>query len=785
MTALERGEGQIGYELSRAQQRAGALIQEILSPEEKKASPFSLRLATAINNPLFHDHNINHTTGVAKGTHFVVSGLGEKRRAQIKPHLDAVMLFADFHDSAQIVALQRNSDEGRSDQGNGSSKKLNAKLGHGLEAAGMILALTPTYARVNAIPLEEARAICGQAAFMFIRHEDVYSFDQAIHGTELPSSGQEGELIRLFNNSTLDLSAISPKDVLTLLRHEKNKGGLEGFGFDPLFHQQYAQELQSLVHDNKPLFDAAGNQKKESLCAAAHVALAPDIIAMVAPAEQATARLLETQYSRNRPFFIGQKDQLLELIHRGDGNGFGESAPYDCDVYRILWQLVHQEHLLLGNPIFSEHGAMQNYLKVNALKGVSLLRRVGTGFMGGNVSVISEIKSNQGAPIFDQTKITDNLVHKPPVKGVKRDIHSTGVRIYPSGDIDTFTQVCDTVYDELKNGYGIQEVNLGAPIRRQGLTSTIFTIKDQPGFVAKMYHRERLWDTVPLDDPLKRAELTHAELRNLGILAQSLNATLALARDGYEHEGVIKLKKLHPEDFLADKIKKGEVRGDDVRAIAAKLVEYQFTPGLCPPVDFDQHETMETFLHTLLLGGKGTLGEMGILEHNKFIDTAKSKKWRASIGEFMGRNAPFIQDRSLRFGEPTMGHGDIKLDNIAIDKNGVVSIIDIAPHDPWRINDRRMDALFLWAELMVNGKEDLAQEYWNEYNDLYSKRIQLDTLQGEDRYNAQKGIEVIDALSKVYRYMIFYRMASKSNEESRAERSLDLLQDSIQNMGQI
>lgn len=791
MTSVEGGFGKFGNEFSIAQRRARTLITLITEPAVSIPSTFGERLSRAITNPVLRDHNGHHTDEVKKLTKFIVRGLGTERRVAIQPHLDSIALFADLHDSGQLLTLQRNIDEDRKDESAQKNKKLNAKQGHGLEAAGMTLALAPRYAEVNGISLECAREICAKAAVMFIRHEDIYSFEDSLKGREVPKKEHDvTELELLMKENRLDLMAISPKDILTLVKSEKVRGKFPvddanpfDFGFDPGFQTEFASELANLSKDEKPLFESTPTQTRESLCVAAHVALAPDIIAMTAPAEQALERLMLTQYSQNRPFYIGPKETVIDLIRNGDGNGFGESMKLDSDVYRILWQLVHQEHLLLNNPVFSSHEAMKNYLRVNALNGISLLKLVGRQFMNGETDILDNIRDVNGELIFDRNALEENLIHKPLVKGQPRTMDAKGIHIYDEQDIVEFEEICDQVYTGLTGDYGIPEITLDGPISAQGVTSTLSSVVGLESKVAKQYHRVKLWDTVPLNDPLKRAELTTAELQNLGLLAQSLNAVLAFARDGdYRHEEVIMMDRVDQDDFLASRQERGDVTSQNLKDIAATIVKYQFANGVCPTADFKENQTMTTFLDTLLLGGSGAPGEVGILEKNGFVTAEESVDWRHTIREYIKEKEHIIDARAERFGEPVMGHGDIKSDNIAIDKSGVVSIIDIAPWNPWRINDRRMDAMFLWAELMIDGKDDLAQAYWNWYDEFYRESIGIDTLHKTEKIEAEKGIEVIDAISKVYRFMIFYRLASKNGNEPRTQSSLRLLKESIENL---
>ena len=318
MAKIEATVGEFEERYLSSQKKTDAFINDFTLQD----SSFSQRLVRALNNPGLSDHNNTHIQEVTKLTGFVIKGLGEERQKEIQPHLDSIALFAFIHDSAQLATLQRNLDDNRGDEG--CPPILNAKKSHGLEAALMALAFVPGYAEANNISRQEARKICAKTAIMCIRHEDIYVFDQALRGNVLPTNPHDDqELADLFKTNTLDLMSISPKDITLLLRAQKIEG------IDPFFQNEYAEELGKLAIDDTPLFQVDDGDKlktRESLRVAAHVALAPDIIAMMAPAGDTLNRLLLTQYSQNRPIFIGNTDEVIRLIQNGDGNGFGADA---------------------------------------------------------------------------------------------------------------------------------------------------------------------------------------------------------------------------------------------------------------------------------------------------------------------------------------------------------------------------------------------------------------------------------------------------------------------------
>ena len=238
--------------------------------------------------------------------------------------------------------------------------------------------------------------------------------------------------------------------------------------------------------------------------------------------------------------------------------------------------------------------------------------------------------------------------------------------------------------------------------------------------------------------------------------------------NGWFHDVGIKMDRLNPESFNA------RPTSEQYREVARYIIDYHFNPEFCPEVDLEEGESMETFIRSLLLGGRiqgrePIPGEIGILRDRLKEEPAYLEELSQPIEAFLNRFGSVIAEYGVRFHEPIMAHGDIKMDNMAV--NGGIQILDVAPWVDWRINSKRMDAAFLYADLLVHGEVDEAEAFWGEYDRLYRSRIGIEDMDASEVREAELGIQAIDAISMVYRYLILYRLyKNKANGHGGKEK---------------
>ncbi|MBI4973172.1 hypothetical protein HZC27_01020 [Candidatus Roizmanbacteria bacterium] len=566
------------------------------------------------------------------------------------------------------------------------------------EGATTILALANEYAKENNISIEEAQRIMAGAAIMMHDHENINSYSEALRG---------------------------------------RSNGL----------------LQTLKEGAQPILAHISDNMREGLLPAVDVALAGDILDKVVPPEAALMRSFSTQYSQNRPFHVsGHREEILNLIRNGTSTGQEIETPFDSDVYSILRQAYNQDTLLLQNPLFKNNEALRNLLVSNALSKIELFRHIGRAVMNGDYSIFEQF------PDADADKLAINFTGKPRIKGEERQLDSADPKMYLFEEIEDFDAISDAIYQDIRAQNPIQLVAVGSELEFQGATSMFHETND-PERIVKQYHhgdeKGMLWGFIPISDPLYRAELVASEIAGLGVLGQALNAIPVIVKEeqSWRHDIGIEMNRLKPESLT------GYPTPEQYRNIARRIIDYHFDSRLCPEVDLEDGETMTTFIRSLLLGGSiqgrdPIPGEVGILRERLKEDPAYLDSLSSSIASFLSKFEPTISRFGKNFHEPIMGHGDIKLDNLAL-VDGEPQMLDVAPWTDWRINSKRMDAAFLYADLLVHKRVDEAKAYWDEYNKAYQQKI------GGSEYNTkatEQDLQVIDGISLVYRYMILYRL---------------------------
>lgn len=193
------------------------------------------------------------------------------------------------------------------------------------------------------------------------------------------------------------------------------------------------------------------------------------------------------------------------------------------------------------------------------------------------------------------------------------------------------------------------------------------------------------------------------------------------------------------------------------------MADYHFNAELCPPVP---STPIDVFLSTLLQQ------EIKILATQLPEDEQTFNRWDEQMQKYIKYHANLLVHRQHLLGEPVMGHGDTKINNIIVTEEGV-GIMDPAPVVLWRINERRMDAFFMAADLELSGHKDAADSFWNAYLDAYNQHISAHRLSPEEENIVVLSNPVVDLITSIYRFGIFYRLAriaSKNLTLSKTQR---------------
>lgn len=310
----------------------------------------------------------------------------------------------------------------------------------------------------------------------------------------------------------------------------------------------------------------------------------------------------------------------------------------------------------------------------------------------------------------------------------------------------------------------------------QSFQATFYSVDELPGYIGKVYGHERIWGMIPLDSPVERDVIIAEEIKLLQVLAPQLNPHSAfLDFQNGTREVAIVMKRVNPSGFLEERLSRGEqVPLDLYQELARKIADFHFRPEVCPPAEVS---SMATFLLNLMRE------EMLILRERFSEESSVYEDWGNLIRAYIENNAQALNRRQLLIGEPIYGHGDIKIPNIVFVPD--VGIIDPAPIKIWKVNDRRMDAYFLRADLELSGFAEEASAYWGEYNVAYDSRIASMGLSIDEQTEIKDSNRIIDLISHVYRLTIFYRLAKSAGDVQRASKAEELLSDAYEKISKI
>lgn len=385
-------------------------------------SQFGQKLDDAYNNPFISHHNHEHDRRVERWLEAELLNIGELRHAaSVKHWINSALLVPYFHDIDQMLSIDRNLESQERDE---HTKELPSKAGHGLAAAVMLLALHKRYGQEAAVRKDKAWEICAGAAYMILKHEKPNKMMQALHdntirkyrdekemnpdrterGNEFGEKAYEitdgrkillhGKDLRIkYDNNELDLTTLSPSQLVELLRMVKrengfiNSGNPGSFGLYPEFEVEYKDELTELASDDRPILDNIDSDLRYPLNLAAEATIRADMLDMVSPSVFSIFRKLAVQISKNRPFYkIRSIDELYKLILSDNGDLPPDS---DCDVRRMLWELVHIDEIS-HDSLIAQSRFMREVNRDYAIMGVLAIQHIGESIMNGDLSVITD-----------------------------------------------------------------------------------------------------------------------------------------------------------------------------------------------------------------------------------------------------------------------------------------------------------------------------------------------------------------------------------------------------------
>lgn len=299
--------------------------------------------------------------------------------------------------------------------------------------------------------------------------------------------------------------------------------------------------------------------------------------------------------------------------------------------------------------------------------------------------------------------------------------------------------------------------------------------------VAKIYAPINLFGLVDLANSEVRRDLLKRECACLSALSPGLNPRIETVTtpDGSTVEALV-MKRLEPTAFLDGKLLRSEsINADSFRKLAAQLADFHFNPNVCPT----EAISLVGFLKEKVIGlERQLLLEIGTKSNLK-VDPDVVNRWFGIVEKAVAEHADRIDTVAQLLGEPIRGHGDVKSQNIAISERGEVFVLDTAPFRPWQTNTRRMDAAFLYAELMLSGRPDDARCFWECYDEAYRSNVTALGKGYEDGDLVGETVALLDKVSQFYRFIIFYRLTFLGVDPERAPdaaRFIDMITRSLE-----
>ena len=360
--------------------------------DNSRQSTFGKMLTRAFNNPGLSDHNHEHSRRHERWLESMFLNIGELRHSHsVFTWLDSAMLFSYWHDVDQLLSLERNFTEGTN---------FPVKRGHALAAAAMVFALSDRYAVERKVSKHRAWEICGGAALMIARHDLPERFAAGLAGmakayNQNPDGTREllrgEELKKLFDKNELDLFTMAPSQLMELLTMEKAGSGFvdpardQTWGLLPSFEDEYMTKLVALAHNDRPIFGDISPEDRMVYRYGAEAVVLADVFDMVAPPIESIMRKLNTQHAQRRPFYRSEMDVLSQLSQIRDSVG-NIDHQFDSDVRRVLWELVHMEHIKDG--VIAESPYVNSINRDVAIMAALSFKDIGQRIMAGDLTDI-------------------------------------------------------------------------------------------------------------------------------------------------------------------------------------------------------------------------------------------------------------------------------------------------------------------------------------------------------------------------------------------------------------
>jgi len=331
-------------------------------------------------------HGNHHARHFELGLKKVIESYGGENKETFQEQfgqnvLKAMLLTPYFHDWDQLNTELRMIQD--------PDLALPAKMGHAVAGAVQALCLKEKYAELNGISLDQAQQITSMAAVMILRHDEPGNIAQAFNPFNRSAVGisDPKDLLVAFNADQLDLTTLSPAQLITLLKAKKGDKFINGeasqFGLSPEFEQDYHEKLLLLEEDSSPLLDL-NLEEKAKLRSGTEMVVWADLVDMVSPYWDAILRTFQSAPSKKRPFsWKADKDNTESGINRiwesirDPKNGNGTLT----DIERLFWELWHLDEFA-KQTCLAEVPFVKKFNREHAIMGAIALGMVAETILG-------------------------------------------------------------------------------------------------------------------------------------------------------------------------------------------------------------------------------------------------------------------------------------------------------------------------------------------------------------------------------------------------------------------
>jgi aminoglycoside phosphotransferase family enzyme len=203
---------------------------------------------------------------------------------------------------------------------------------------------------------------------------------------------------------------------------------------------------------------------------------------------------------------------------------------------------------------------------------------------------------------------------------------------------------------------------------------------------------------------------------------------LSFSGEGEPDEYAVCMRRLPDEAMLAKRLVAGDVRADEMTALADVLGRFYETAESTPEirefgsVDAVRHNTVENFDTTL------------DFEDNLFPEVTRHLL-RAANERFLEENADLFRARA-EGGKVFDGHGDLKPENLFLTDAGPVVTDCIEFNERFRYGDVLVDLGYLTMGLLDAGRADLRDAFLDRYRERYENDYPEELLAYYETYRA-------------------------------------------------